>query len=44
MDSSGISIFLAVAERVPVEIRNPSPIVRQLIEMTGLTQTLHLTP
>ena len=44
MDSSGISLLLAVAERVPVEIRDASPIVRQLIEMTGLVDTLPLTP
>lgn len=44
MDSSGISLFLAIAERLPVEIRNPTPIIRQLIEMTGVAQALHLTP
>ena len=44
MDSSGISLFLTVAACVPlVETRNPTPIVRQLVEMTGLGETLRLT-
>jgi anti-anti-sigma factor len=40
MDSSGIALLLSVAQRVPVVVRSPSPIVRQVITMTGLAQAL----
>jgi anti-sigma B factor antagonist len=44
MDSSGIALLLSVAQRVPeVQLRDPSPIVRRLIELTGLEQTLRIT-
>jgi anti-sigma B factor antagonist len=44
MDSSGIALLLSVARRVPdVQLRRPSPIVRRLIELTGLEQTLRIT-
>ena len=43
MDSSGIALMLTIANRVPtVELRNPSDIIRQVIEITGLTETLHI--
>lgn len=43
MDSSGIALLLSVANHVPtVELRNASDIIRQVIEITGLTETLHL--
>ena len=45
MDSSGIALLLSVAQRVPeVLIREPSPIVRRLIELTGLEEILRITP
>ena len=45
MDSSGIALLLSVAQQVPeVELRAPSPIVRRLIELTGLEETLRITP
>jgi anti-sigma B factor antagonist len=45
MDSSGIALLVRVAQRVgEVELRNPTPIVRRLIELTGLAQTLRLVP
>ncbi len=44
MDSSGIALLLSVARRVPeVQIRDPSPIVRRLVELTGLQQILRIT-
>ena len=44
MDSSGIALLLSVAQQVPeVEVRAPSPIVRRLIELTGLEETLRIT-
>ncbi len=45
MDSSGIALLLTVAERVDsVTIREPSAIVRRVIEVSGLATTLPMTP
>jgi len=44
MDSSGIALLVLVTRMAPeVRIRNPTPIVRQLIEMTGLSGILQIT-
>lgn len=44
MDSSGIALLALVTRMAQeVQVRNPTPIVRQLIELTGLSQILHLT-
>ena len=38
MDSSGIALLIQTANRFgTVEVRNPTPIVRKAIEVTGLT-------
>jgi len=38
MDSSGLAMLLAVAERIPVvELRRPRPLLRRVIELTGLS-------
>lgn len=43
MDSSGIALLLWIATRLPqTTLRNPSPIIRQVIEMTGLAETLSI--
>jgi anti-anti-sigma factor len=43
MDSSGIAMLLKVAARVDsIELRNPSNIVRRIIECTGLADVLHV--
>jgi anti-anti-sigma factor len=43
MDSSGIALMLSVSNRVPeVNLRNPTDIIRQVIEITGLTEALHI--
>jgi anti-anti-sigma factor len=45
MDSSGIAMLLRAAARIPtVRVRNPSPMVRRIIEVTGLTGVLHIEP
>jgi anti-sigma B factor antagonist len=45
MDSSGIALLISVTRKVPaVEVRNPAAIVRRIIEMTGLTEILHVIP
>jgi anti-sigma B factor antagonist len=45
MDSSGIALLVSVAGQVrDVQVRNPSAIVRRLIELTGLTGTWRIGP
>lgn len=45
MDSSGIAMMLQVSKRVgTVEVRNVTPIVRRVIEATGLVEVLGLEP
>jgi anti-sigma B factor antagonist len=45
MDSSGLAVLAFVARKVPViELRDPSPIVRRLVELTGLAQILNVRP
>jgi anti-anti-sigma factor len=41
MDSAGIAVLLAASRKVPsVRLREPSPAVRRVLEMTGLTTVL----
>ena len=41
MDSSGIALILEVAHRVTsVSLRHPSPVIRRVVETTGLADTL----
>ncbi len=43
LDSSGIALLLwAAAQTEAVELRQPSDIVRRIIEVTGLTEILHM--
>jgi anti-sigma B factor antagonist len=45
MDSTGIAILVIVAEQVEtVEVRNPSKMIRRIIEISGLMGTLRITP
>jgi anti-anti-sigma factor len=45
MDSSGVALLISVTRKVPVvEVRNPTDIVRRIIELTGLTEILRMTP
>ncbi len=44
MDSSGLAMLLALVERIDaVELRNPSGIVRRVIELTGLSGVLRIS-
>jgi anti-sigma B factor antagonist len=44
MDSSGIALLVWAARKTPeVQVRNPSPVVNRLIEMTGLSEVLRIT-
>jgi anti-sigma B factor antagonist len=44
MDSSGIAVLLYAASNVRrVEVREPTTILRRVLEATGVTEVLHLT-
>lgn len=45
MDSSGIAVLMYAANSVDdIEVRNPSNVIRRIIQSTGLSEILHLTP
>jgi anti-anti-sigma factor len=45
MDSSGIALLVSASRKArQVELRHPTPIVRRLIELTGLTELLLMAP
>jgi len=45
MDSSGLTLLLAVADQVPeVELRDPSAMIRKLIDLTGLSRLFVINP
>src|SRR6478609_6369589 len=45
MDSAGIAVLLNAASKVEtVEVHDPSPPVRRVVELTGLTRVLALSP
>ena len=45
MDSSGIALLLRVAAKTQtVRLLQPSPLVRRLIEATGLSDVLQIDP
>jgi len=45
MDSAGIAVLVGAASKVnAVALRNPSPVVRRVIELTGLSGVLPIEP
>jgi anti-sigma B factor antagonist len=45
VDSAGIAVLVGVTGKVEeVELRHPSPIVRRVVEITGLAQLLGMEP
>lgn len=44
LDSSGIALLLFAAANSSVQLRQPSDIVRRIIEVTGLADVLHMDP
>ena len=45
MDSAGISVLVGIAAQIEaLQIRDPTPIVRRLIEVTGLSGVLQVAP
>lgn len=44
MDSSGLAMLLSCAERIPtVELREPPPLIRRMIELTGVSGVFLVT-
>jgi len=45
MDSSGVALLVSAARKArQVELRHPTPIVRRLLELAGLTELLLMVP
>src|SRR5271167_358726 len=45
MDSAGIAVLIGAAAKVDtVRLRDPSPIVRRVVQITGLSEVLPLEP
>jgi anti-anti-sigma factor len=44
MDSAGVAVLLNVARSIDVVLRNPSPAVRRVVELSGLTEILSIEP
>jgi anti-anti-sigma factor len=45
MDSAGIAVLISTAAQVPVvEVRNPSAILRRVLEASGLSTVLRIAP
>jgi anti-anti-sigma factor len=45
MDSAGIAVLLGAAEKASsVSLRNPSPIIRRVLEITGLSNVFSIEP
>jgi anti-sigma B factor antagonist len=43
MDSSGIALLLRISNQFgPVQMRGAKPLIRRVVEVTGLTAVLHL--
>ena len=42
IDSAGLAVMVTAAARTTVSVRNPSAIVRSVIETTGLSTVLHM--
>jgi anti-sigma B factor antagonist len=42
IDSAGLAVLVSAAATTTVSVRNPSPIVRSVIEATGLSTVLHM--
>lgn len=45
IDSSGIAVLIRGVDRLgPIEVRDPSPVFRRIVEITGLTDLLRIDP
>jgi anti-sigma B factor antagonist len=44
LDSAGITVLLGAAAETDVQLREPSEVVRRVVELTGLTEVLPMSP
>lgn len=44
MDSAGIAVLIGAATKTNVSLRNPSPVIRRVLEVTGLSSVLAIEP
>jgi anti-sigma B factor antagonist len=44
MDSAGIAVLIGAAKASSVSLRNPSPIIRRVLEATGLSGVFSIEP
>lgn len=45
MDSAGIAVLIGAAAKIDeITLRNPSPVVRRVVELTGLSKVLPTEP
>jgi anti-anti-sigma factor len=44
MDSAGIAVLIAAATKTSVSLRGPSPVIRRVLEITGLGGVLAIEP
>jgi anti-sigma B factor antagonist len=44
MDSAGIAVLIGAAQASDVRLRNPSRIIRRVVEVTGLSNLLPIEP
>jgi anti-sigma B factor antagonist len=44
MDSSGLAVLLVAARDVPLELHEPTDVIRRLVTIAGLSETLRMTP
>lgn len=44
MDSAGIAVLISAATKTSVSLRNPSPVIRRVLDVTGLSGVLVIEP
>jgi anti-anti-sigma factor len=44
MDSAGIAVLIGAATKTSVSLRNPSPVIRRVLQATGLSGVLAIEP
>jgi anti-anti-sigma factor len=44
IDSAGIAVLISAATKTSVSLRNPSPVIRRVLEVTGLSSVLAIEP
>lgn len=44
IDSAGIAVLIGAARKTSVSLRNPSPVIRRVLAITGLSDVLAIEP